>query len=1057
MVWASVHTTANPKPGELTIATGAYISVFDDYRIWSKLPYIDGSYIGYWDGSNAAGGTTWKQFPIANAGGARVKFETGGAASFDLDGADSAAMWDEGYLGQLTAYNTPTAISASSENGANVDDNAFDGDSGTYWEATSSAAETIQWTAANQSLRRISITAESSAGAPQSFNIQRYNTYYGWVTINKVTGETGWSIGENRSFFCDCYYPDVGSWQAYRLSIGSSNGGNIAIREIAMHNEDRVTTSPYTWSIASATYTTGSNTSEAPTVSLPIGFRYAELSVEDAASTYTGETHTPILVSVKDPSNNTIDLSGATATSSTGTDPEDAIDGNTGTAWTGANGVTSGWLKVDMSAGNTARISEYRLSAYGVTGAPDDWILEGSDDDATYYLIDKRESQSFSVAGVETQTFTLYNAVHEYRYYKLTINSLQAGTRIQLYEFAPHFDETPYAPITLFNVTEQRHGQQGQRMTLDVLENISYEDYPPGTLALYWEEETMPAAYYQAVTLVNEAALLAHWPLWDVSGASVAEDLSANGYDGTPTAVTFGSSTGMGDGNTSASFNGAASYIDYHSAGLESDFDADTGTLSTWVYIEAGVWVDSTSRRIAEIRVDTNNRIAISKGATNYTIVGTYYGGGTPVSVSATLDATTRANFANVLLTWNTGTDTLALYINGVLIDSASSLGTWAGTPGNIYIGAYNSTPLNPFEGDIAHVALYDEVLSQFYISQLATATPTISKTESLSAAGPDGHTKMWGWLDIAREQIRGRDTGREASTRITVLDAAGRLAQLPGFPFVIEHDNTGTLPAYYNQMAGACIDRLIYLLGRWCSSAAEVTDFIISGSLSLWVFPILEVSGADLWEMMRGRAEAAEMRLGITKHGAIKWQPDFQMLDFSVLSTLPDATIDIDSADWLDIRYTNTPTPRLHWGWAAAVQTAWEDPASASVTAYRCVTPGDAPGQGLRSAEQNEMLVTGQSNLNKRAGQLYAYENAPFSRFTVELAHAADTGLDPGDMQYIAVTISSEEAARRGLTWTSEKMWLYELEYRHLPGNVKEVRIQLEDYIDGGLGDAIS
>lgn len=822
IVWASssaVSATNPGRAGELNIYTDTYITVFNDHRVWAKMPFLDTA-SGYWDGSNGAGGTVWKQFPVANAGTMRCDFATAGARSFTLSGANSFAVWNEGYLGTLTADAAYT-ITASSENGTHYDDNAFDGDGGTYWESVGSGVAYLDWYA-DYPLRAIDITAQSTTTAPKTFVLYRYHITLGYVPISTYRDETGWSAGETRRYFFDCAYPGPGTWDTvYRLLITDNNGAAThAIRDIDIFYADRAT-SPYTWDVADCTITTGSATTESITLSCPVGFRYIELSVEDAASTYTGETHTPVAVLTLSPTNNT-SITGTSAGASTA-DPSypqyNIFDGNTATSWRAT--ATTGWIRHNGAAGTTINANGYRLYAKG-TSAPRDWTCEGSADASTWHLLDTQVDQSFD-AGGEWKTYDLH-ALRRYRYMRLNITDNNGAAYVEIFEFYMTMDQSPYKPLTAFNVTEQRLSQQGQRMGFDVFEDISESDYPPGTLVCYFEREVL----------------------------------------------------------------------------------------------------------------------------------------------------------------------------NGVV--------------------------------------------------------------GSLSTAAPSGRTnvKFWGWLDEAREVIRAGEGSNEKRTQLAALDVGGRLGQLPGFPFVIENDYTRALPAYYNQMAGACIDRLLYLMARWLSNAAEITDFLPLRGFSMWVFPILEVGGSDLWEMMRGRAEAALMRLGCTKWGSLAVYYDYQI---QTTYDLPAPKVSIGADDIVEISYTSQPTPRLHWNWSAAVAINFDDPVAGgfTVTSYRGVAPGNAPGQGVNSAEQNEMLVRGQDDMLQRGGQTYAYQNAALSRVAVTLAHGADTGLDPAQMQYIAVTLSADYAARRGITWATTKMWLYEMDIRHITGHTKDVIVYLEPYIDAVPSDVIT
>ncbi len=285
------------------------------------------------------------------------------------------------------------------------------------------------------------------------------------------------------------------------------------------------------------------------------------------------------------------------------------------------------------------------------------------------------------------------------------------------------------------------------------------------------------------------------------------------------------------------------------------------------------------------------------------------------------------------------------------------------------------------------------------------------------SLAGPAGreHMKFIGWMDEEPTQIVAEETSLRRFTSLRCIDVAGKLQQLPGFNVMVERV-TQTTPTSNLLMDHANIDRFVYLLVRWLSTAAEVADFIWSGTSELWQFPIMSAEGSSIYDMADGRCQAAVMRLTCNKFGQLVMRYDPIVLTANdrvytdCLELLPD--------DYRSVEYTSHRSSRFHWLWGSALQTSYLGPNEVGGTAavpIFVVAPGEAPGQGLGLIEQGEQLVQDSANLAQREGHRYnARLNAPFSNFTVILAHGGDNGIDPAEMKFVRINIPAEIAAQR-------------------------------------------
>jgi hypothetical protein len=227
--------------------------------------------------------------------------------------------------------------------------------------------------------------------------------------------------------------------------------------------------------------------------------------------------------------------------------------------------------------------------------------------------------------------------------------------------------------------------------------------------------------YRYTVLGTQPDALLAYWSLGDASGL-VAEDISGNNRDGAYTAITLGQ-TGIGDGSTAAGFDGSTSYLNAYSAALAAVFTGGEFTISLWFKVaNAGVWTDTTNRRLLTLQVDSNNRILLQKTTTANQLNWFYQAGGTSKSVSKT--TTTPTGWVQMAVSVSKTANEMKPYYNGVQEGiTQTGLGTFAGSLAatTTAIGSSNSNgPVAVWNGSLAHVAVWNVALTGTEVAYLA-------------------------------------------------------------------------------------------------------------------------------------------------------------------------------------------------------------------------------------------------------------------------------------------------------------------------------------------------
>lgn len=212
---------------------------------------------------------------------------------------------------------------------------------------------------------------------------------------------------------------------------------------------------------------------------------------------------------------------------------------------------------------------------------------------------------------------------------------------------------------------------------------------------------------------------IAYWPLAEPSGTTIVDE-SGNGRNGAYTAVTV-AQPGIGDGRTSASFDGATSFGNIFSASLQGAFNGAEGTLALWAKVSAaGVWTDATARDLTNLGVSGSNVPRIQKPTTSNQMQCTYIAGGTNKTVNIGTSTTAWVHFA---MTWSKSADQMIAYINGVQSGATQTgLGVFAGSLSATLttIGAASTVPAAVWSGLLAHVAVWATPLSAGQIATLA-------------------------------------------------------------------------------------------------------------------------------------------------------------------------------------------------------------------------------------------------------------------------------------------------------------------------------------------------
>lgn len=224
---------------------------------------------------------------------------------------------------------------------------------------------------------------------------------------------------------------------------------------------------------------------------------------------------------------------------------------------------------------------------------------------------------------------------------------------------------------------------------------------------------------YRLKKAIKRLNPFAYYPFNEVEGAVAKNHARANlgSLNGAITGATLGKA---GKAGRAFGFDGISDFVDIYSSAFNTAFDPTKGTLFAFIKVpNVGVW-NAAAQFITILRATSTYQIYFYKkvGGSGLTIQ--YQAGGPPQFVPI---ATNTLNWFMVGITWDKVADEVKVYFNGPQTGSTQTgMGVWSGdlSSTETVIGAENTTPDLGFEGDVAHVAVFDKALSAGQMLKLA-------------------------------------------------------------------------------------------------------------------------------------------------------------------------------------------------------------------------------------------------------------------------------------------------------------------------------------------------
>lgn len=215
------------------------------------------------------------------------------------------------------------------------------------------------------------------------------------------------------------------------------------------------------------------------------------------------------------------------------------------------------------------------------------------------------------------------------------------------------------------------------------------------------------ATYIDTVLSVATANLIAYWPQTETSGtvADNAEGTAAR--DGTYSGVTLAQIADPFGGFLSPLYDGVNDVLNVDSASLEAAWNHSLWSLLLWHKVaNVGVWTDGSTDKAMVFQVDVNNYFKINKTSTSNQITVETRSGGTTDNISKS--GLSNTTWSMSVITVDRANDRIRWYLDNVLVGTATTLGTWAGTNFNpAVIGANTAGGGEPWNGYLSHAAVW--------------------------------------------------------------------------------------------------------------------------------------------------------------------------------------------------------------------------------------------------------------------------------------------------------------------------------------------------------------
>ena len=181
----------------------------------------------------------------------------------------------------------------------------------------------------------------------------------------------------------------------------------------------------------------------------------------------------------------------------------------------------------------------------------------------------------------------------------------------------------------------------------------------------------------------------------------------------------------------SLDFNGTSEYGSVSS--LPAAISVSTATLSCWAKFDAS----STNSVIWTFATDTENVFSIFHKNSDNTINFMYRAGNNTQTASSTLNVEGDGNWYHLVATVDTTADKLLGFVNGSQVGSTvSSLGTWSGTPDELFMARNSQASNSFFHGKVDEASLFNVAKTPTEVAEMYNSGKPTDLTGSSGLIG---------------------------------------------------------------------------------------------------------------------------------------------------------------------------------------------------------------------------------------------------------------------------------------------------------------------------------
>lgn len=242
----------------------------------------------------------------------------------------------------------------------------------------------------------------------------------------------------------------------------------------------------------------------------------------------------------------------------------------------------------------------------------------------------------------------------------------------------------------------------------------------------------------------------------------------------------------------------------------------------------------------------------------------------------------------------------------------------------------------------------------------------------------------------------------------ITCVGPIGMMRTLPGFSGSVSNSNS---PNNWNKIKSLTLFRYIWYLLFWHTTLLDICDIEAPDWIAAYPYSRFDSDQANPYEIADSMANAVTARLTCDRNGIFYLRKNPLYMTDEDRDDVP-VIVSLQSSDWKTVKVEEREQPPIFWLRASALvaQTTKPKPLLA-------ISPGVLPGYGAIEDTLDKQLVVDQTDLNIRAGHVYAERVNVIPRLEIGVLTGGMVA-DPAWREWVQFTLD-DDSNRRGLGFT--------------------------------------